>query len=313
LGARGLFWEIMTQSMKKWPGFKRVVTPWWAVTYFCTDVKQALIDAPMMVTEMRVRAFGTPVLNQIFDNMFLEDFQQEYECMWVDETTSWLSWDIIKRNQDPNLTWVHATNVDEALAAVDTIRGLIRSGRVEPVFVGGVDIGRHRHLTELMVLGKTTDNRLPLRMSVSLDRVEFADQEECLYKIITSLPFIKVLIDQSGLGMQLSENLTHRTSMIAEGVTFTNPLKELWAVGARIAVESARVPIPMDREIAYQFHSIKKKALVNMNVFDTARNEKHHADKFWAWALAVFAGGLEPEAHDDDIIVHDERVSISDF
>ena len=27
----------------------------------------------------------------------------------------------------------------------------------------------------------------------------------------------------------------------------------------------------------------------NVKFFDTERNEKHHADKFWAWALAVWA------------------------
>ena len=72
---------------------------------------------------------------------------------------------------------------------------------------------------------------------------------------------------------------------------FTNPTKELWAVEARIQAERGAVPIPLDRDIAYQIHSIKKIiTAAKHNVFDTERNEKHHADKFWAWALAIWAG-----------------------
>jgi len=56
-------------------------------------------------------------------------------------------------------------------------------------------------------------------------------------------------------------------------------------------IQQHKTPLPVDREIAYQIHSIKKLITPSKNVvFDTERNEKHHADKFWAWALAVSAG-----------------------
>jgi phage FluMu gp28-like protein len=74
-------------------------------------------------------------------------------------------------------------------------------------------------------------------------------------------------------------------------VSFTNQTKELWAVEARLQAERGATPLPVDREISYQIHSIKKKiTAAKNNVFDAERNEKHHADKFWAWALAIWAG-----------------------
>jgi len=88
--------------------------------------------------------------------------------------------------------------------------------------------------------------------------------------------------------MQLAENLA-RTG-IAKGVTFTNKSKEDWAREARIQAERGLTPLPVDRDLTYQIHSIKKIVTPSKNnVFDTERNDEHHADKFWAWALALWA------------------------
>jgi phage FluMu gp28-like protein len=292
LGAKGLFWEIATEGMKPWPGFIRDFIPWWSVHSLCKDTKTALQIAPEMLTQERVYAFGTQALIEIFENMFLEDFQQEYECAWIDEATAWITWEIIKRNQQADLVWWHARSVDEALEIIPLIQQAVKDERIEQSFRGGIDVGRKRHLTEFMMVGKSTTSQLPLRFSISLDRVEYDDQERCFIEVVDRLPITQVLIDQNGLGNQLAENLSNITGKVY-GVDFTNATKELWAVEARIQAERANTPLPMDREIAYQIHSIKKTVTAaKNNVFDTERNEKHHADKFWAWALAVYDQGM---------------------
>lgn len=298
LGARGLFWEIVTQQMRAYPGYDqhRRILPWWTVGALCTNVKLAANVAPSMPTEERVYAFGTPALIDIFENMFLEDFQQEYECAWVDELTAWISWELIKRNQTPAVEkfW-HARNVDEALDLIRDVQLAIKRKEIETAFAGGMDIGRKRDLSELALVGLSTAGRLPLRFSVSLDRVPYDDQERCVREIIKRLPVTKILIDQNGIGAQLAENLM-RTGK-AEGVDFTNANKELWAVEARVQAERGNTPLPLDRDIAYQIHSIKRTTTSGkLSRFDTERNEKHHADKFWAWALAITAGG-QPTAN----------------
>jgi len=296
IGASGLFWEIATETLRKWPGFDghRRFIPWWSVEALCQDVAVAKLVAPQMLTEERVYALGTPALVEIFENMFLEDFQQEYECAWVDESVAWITWDVIKRNQaifDGH--WWHATSVAEAIAAIPEIKQAIRDKRIEEVFCGGLDVGRKHDLTELMILGKGSGDRLPIRFSVSLDRVEYDDQEDCFKQILNELPITQLLIDRNGIGGQLAENL-ERTGR-AKGVDYTNATKELWAVEARIQAQRTNTPLPPDREIAYQIHSIKKATTAaKNNVFDTERNEKHHADKFWAWATGIWAarGGI---------------------
>ncbi len=287
MGAKGLFWEIMTESMRKWPGFTRQFIPWWEVHALCKDRKTARQIAPEMLTHERVYAFGTKTLIEIFENMFLEDFQQEYECAWVDEQTAWISWDVITRNQKADTRWWHARSVDEALAMIDDINLAVRSGEIERAFSAGLDVGRKKDLTEFAAVGKTTTGELPLRISVSLDRVKFEDQKNCFLQMLNRLPITQLLVDRNGIGMQLAENL--EVTGKAQGVDFTNATKELWAVEARVKAEAGKTPLPIDRDMAYQIHSIKKTiSSAKNNIFDTERNEKHHADKFWAWALALW-------------------------
>lgn len=297
LGAKGLFWEIMTEAIRKWPGFERRFIPWWEVNALCKDWATAKKIAPEMQTRERVYAFGTPALIEIFENMFLEDFQQEYECAWIDESTAWITWELISRNQqifnDAGMVYWHARSVDEALTMIEEIRHAIATGKVEQALCGGLDVGRIHDLTEFFLVGKSAGSQLPLRFMISLSRVEFEKQKECFIQVINQLPVTQVLVDRNGIGMQLAEDLGRATGKAA-GVDFTNATKELWAVEARVQAERGNTPLPMDRDLAYQIHSIKKSiSAAKNNVFDTERNEKHHADMFWAWALALWAGKSE--------------------
>ena len=299
MGAGGVFWEIYGEELRTYPGYTRKRTPWWEVQAFCTNVRGARKLAPAMSTAERVELWGNDRIKAIWANMLEEDFQQEYECEFIDEATAWISWEIIRRNQkifeDGKMTWFRAKTVDEALDLIPKVLEAIDKGQVEPVLSGGIDIGRKRDLSELAGLGiVSTTRQMPFRISISLDRVEFADQERCFSEVINRLPFLQVLVDRNGLGMQLAESLEKATGK-TQGVDFTNETKGLWAVEAKIQAENGMVPIPTDRDLAYQIHSIKKQVTAARNVvFDSDRNERHHADKFWAWALAIWAGrGLD--------------------
>ena len=294
LGASGVFWEIYDQKLRPYPGYKRGMVPWWLVSGLCKDVPGARKMAGFMTTEERVRLFGSARLVEIFDNMPLDDFQQEYECAWVDESVAWISWEEIKKNQldaQEGQHWYRSsTTVEGALAAIEETAIACKEGVIESALAGGMDIGRKRNTTELGFVGKGTTPTLPLRLSISLANVEFEDQRAIGQKAIETLPVTKLLIDRNGLGMQLAEQL-EKTGK-AEGVDFTNATKELWSVEIKVRMQKSQVPIPLDRELSYQIHSIKKKYSAAKNAqFDTAANEKHHADKYWMLALAVWAAG----------------------
>jgi len=298
LGGQGLFWEIYSQSLQAYPGFSRHHFPWWRVSAFCRAPGQAAVMAPDMLTAEPVGRFARPALQEIYQNMILEDFQQEYECAWVDEASAWIPWAMIQRNQQKELKYWRASNIDQALALIEPLRDGIHAGKVESTLVGGLDVGRSHDRTEFIAVGITSTGQLPVRLMVSLDGAAFDDQQRCFEELLNRLPFTRVLVDRNGIGAQLAENL-ERTGH-AEGVNFTNPSKELWAVEARIQAERGNTPLPPDRELAYQIHSIRRKlTAAKNNVFDNQRSDRHHADMFWAWALAVYAGGQGVARHEN--------------
>lgn len=299
MGARGRHWEISRQELRPYPDYNRVRTPWWAVQGFLKDGIHRRDVQVADALEM-VERYGNERIRLLSANMALDDFQQEYCCVYVDEAASYFTWDLIRANQDDTLLHWHVKNTSdpEQLAtdtanAIHLMREAISTGRLENVLVGGVDVGRKKHLTEIVLCGIVGDE-IPVRLMVSLDRVPFAVQEKCIRQVLGALPVKALLIDQNGLGMQLAENLAEDTC--AEEATFTNATKALWATELRIQMEKGHVPIPCDRDLAYQIHSVKKNVTAAKNVvFDTERNEKHHADKAWALALAVW--GAREEAN----------------
>jgi phage FluMu gp28-like protein len=244
-----------------------------------------------METFERVETFGKDRIKAIFANLLVEDFQQEYECLFVDETTAWISWAEIQMAQDQDLNFFHArcrdSKVDDALDLIDKFREAMKDGEIENVFAGGMDIGRTRNLTEIGLVGKSNLDLFPLRLMISLDNCDFDSQETVLNKVMT-LPITKFFGDKNG------ENAEKKYYQKFEGVDFTNATKELWATQTKMLFQQRKTRIPVDRDLAYQIHSIKKKVTAaKNNVFDTDRNEKHHADKFWMLALALSAANTK--------------------
>ena len=280
--------------MQTYPGYSRKRTPWWEVQAFCLNVREARKLAPTIGTRERVEMFGNDRIKAIYANMPEEDFQQEYEAEFVDETTAWISWGEIKANQSEDLLCAIASMragvPSRVFEAIEQLVRWLKDSQVELAFAAGVDIGRTRNTTEIFLIGISNLKSYPLRLALTLDNVEFDDQFDVLARVLKTLPITRMLVDQNGIGRNLAENLEKAFPSKVEGVDFTNATKQVWATDAKMLVQQRKTPLPVDRDIAYQIHSIKRNVTASKNLtFDTARNEKHHADKFWAWALAISA------------------------
>jgi len=108
--------------------------------------------------------------------------------------------------------------------------------------------------------------------------------------------FRRLCIDRHGIGMNLAENLRTEFRSRVEGIALIGQVKETLAVDLKIAFENETVAIPRSRELTSQIHSVKKTPTeAGYARFDTEKNERHHADKFWALALAVHAAGVSKE------------------
>ncbi len=295
-GTAGLFFDVMTDS-SAYPDFNRKTTPWWEVSAFCTNVPEARKRAPLMSTQERVETYGNERIKVIFQNMLLEDFQAEYEALFVDESTAWVTWEEIRANQDPDLLCVirsgREDKLDRALDGIMELARQVKAGNVEKSLAAGVDIGRDSDKTELAVVGKATTGQVPLRLMITLDNVEFDNQFQVLATAMLNLPIVKMFIDQTAIGRNLAENLTKRFPGKVEGQSFTNSSKEVWATDARMLMQQRKTPIPINSELGYQLHSIKRtRTASNNNVFDAERNKHGHADKTWALWLAYAASAV---------------------
>ncbi len=270
LGRRGIFWEIACEELRKYPHHTRQAVPWWLCRFFCRDVKRATVEAPHMPTEERVAAFGRQLIVEQLDSLPLEDFQQEFENRFVDESFSFYPYDLILPCASEDLVMC-----DDFTDVPDP------SGRI----VAGFDVGRTRDRSELVVF-EDQDGSFTCRLIRSYDQVPFSEQEADLRRMLETLPVARLSIDRSGIGMNLAENLARDyPQVVAEA--FSNESKERWATDMKILLQRRDIVLPRDRELVAQVHSIKRRVLPSgKEAFDAERTSRGHADRFWAIALA---------------------------
>lgn len=299
LGASGVFYEIATNFGGTYKNFLRRKIPWWhvsslrdpSVTFDAELARQALV----WTMEERVLRLGSDRIKDIFSAMVAEDAAQEYECVVQDERSAWITWEELKACQevalDSHIRCEQAIGVEQSLIAIDRLAAKIAEGRLEPRMYVGMDIGRKKDLTEIMLLGKTTTGQMPLRAMLTLPTTTFEDQTTVVSALIEKCAVLKAYVDQTGMGLQLAETLMGRHGSKVEGKSFTAEAKEVWAVGLRVAMQKSLVPIPIDRNLGYQLHSIRRvvSTVTKFAKFDIATSERHHADLFWSLALAVSA------------------------
>ena len=270
LGRRGIFWEIATEELRRYPHHRRQEVPWWLCRFFSNDIERAAVEAPLLPTEERVARFGRPTIVEQFDSLPLEDFQQELECRFVDESYSFYSYDLI------------LPNTRDGLELCDDFTDLpFPEGRL----VAGFDVGRSHDRSEL-ALFEEVGGRFVCRLLRSYDRVPFAEQEADLSRMLNTLPIARLSIDKSGIGMNLAENLGRAFPQVV-GEAFTSASKERWCTDFKILLQRRDVDLPRDRELVAQLHSIKRRVMPSGNVtFEAERTNRGHADRFWAIVLA---------------------------
>lgn len=304
LAQSGRFWEIATGFGGRYQRFERHVWPWWRCPELCTDVEEAEILAPEMQTVERVERYGTEAIQAIYDGMPEEDFQQEYEAAYADETSSYYPWELIqacemqsgKMDEDGNLVEGEAESYwcDSIPAAIEMARGL--GGTI----YAGFDVGRTRNVSELTLFMLLGSKAYEVHFQ-TFDQTLFELQEAALESLceIGAGILVRLRIDSTGIGMELGERMKRRHGTIVEAVNFAStvkqkgtgisqPVKERMAVDTRLMMEAGNVAFQPDRGRQGQMHSIKRVVTAAKNlIFDVEKNEKHHADTYWSQALAL--------------------------
>jgi len=299
LGKIGMFYDLCTDKTK-YSEYARVFVPWWFSSALCNDHRNAPKIASSMDTEERVAFFGLPALKSIYNSMFLEDFQQEFECSFVDGASSYITFDLIHDNtpgmrsndraaelgeeDDESDMEIHAfRDVDSLLIGYDpSIHGTLYLG---------YDVARRRDAAVVFAIGVTPEGKKRSVAEIEMTNTKFEVQLDVIRKIMKHLPVVRICMDQTGQGEPLCERLEDEFGIArVEGIIFGPESKEIMAIGVRSGLEQKEYLLQNDPKFHKQIHSIKRIVTIAGRFrYDAQRDETGHADSFWAWALASYA------------------------
>ncbi len=193
-------------------------------------------------------------------------WRQEYLCEFLEEDEYLLPYELIHSCTDERVE---------------------RNISSEGEFYLGIDIGRRKDLTVLSFVEKV-GNKLLLRKLEILKNMSFSKQMEFINLYI---PFVRrVAIDETGIGMQIAEELKEKWGAKVIPVYFTNKIKDELATRLKSKFEDRLIVIPPDRNLIQDLHSVKKSVTSAGNIkYEAERTKEGHADRFWSLALAIYA------------------------
>lgn len=202
-------------------------------------------------------------------------WRQEYLCEFVDEATAFLTYEMIGECEKADLAL--ALDLDELRACKGDV-------------VVGVDIGRKKDLTVVWAFEVLGAVMRSLGMDI-MQNMPFREQFERISNVVCQRRVRRTAVDQSGLGMEMGENLVERFGAHSvEPCNFTAPFKEQIAARMRNRFIDKLIEIPVDEKVRNDLHSVTKLVTAAGNVRLVApREEGSHADRFWACALACHA------------------------
>lgn len=287
-----MFSAIGRREGGKYTKFRRFEFFWWDCPTHCRDVaraRQEIYDREhgerLMSTDDAIKNYATDHLLEIFDNMLLEDFQQEFEGRESGDEQAFLSWEIIKACSPTG---------EDAITQYETLDEL-RAKTEGGYLWAGYDVGRHRDRAELSVF-EERDGRLTERYRCTFEKKSFEIQAEELDALM-HLPNSRGLaIDATGMGEQIAEEREKRWGSRVHSVKFTSPIKNTMATNLKKLMEMGKVLFIAGKEENFQMHSVRRAYTSSENIiYEVDKEEgseytrKHHADIFWARALGLYA------------------------
>lgn len=200
-----------------------------------------------------------------------EAWLQEYQCEFLDESTAFITYDLI---------------TDAQRSELDEDENPWQGGST----FAGVDIGRKKDLTVYWCLEKIGDVLWSMK-KVELQGEKFSTQLQRISNEIKADRCSRVCVDSTGLGMQLSEDLIDMFGPnVIEQVHFRNSTKEELATTLKRRFEDHAIRIPVSRQIREDIHNVKKSVTAAGNIrYSADQNKDGHSDRFWALALAAHA------------------------
>lgn len=224
-----------------------------------------------------------------------ETFQQEFMVNPMDGTTAYIEHALYDANvgtEVPEPLILRGADLHQI--PLDQYLPLLAFTRTGGRLFLGVDIGRKRDLTVLWLL-EETGGRLVTRAVVELHVVKFRYQFAWLKHLLPLVEHCE--IDETGIGAQLAEDAEEDFGEErVTKVTFTDKEKRDMAVSVKNVMEDAGARLPSTAVVKADFRKIRRVVSPSGRVlFKGERDADGHADRFWAFALAVRAATRTPK------------------
>ncbi len=216
-------------------------------------------------------------------------WRTEYLCEFLDDQEVLLPYEVIQACEEEDLF----------VSDLRLLKG--------EVYIG-VDIARRHDLTVIAVLEKL-GSVLYLRRLEILKQVPFSEQFAIIDHYCSFAR--KIAIDETGLGMQIAEELEKRWGTLkVMRIYFTARIKEELAERLKSKFVDKLIRIPPDPELREDLHSVKRLVTDAGNVRYEGKTEEGHADRFWALALAVYASSQDDVKENLPIFFAEQKQSI---
>jgi len=234
----------------------------------------------------KIRSVECPLIKPEFleemqQNMTYEAYLMEYEAEFVEALNSYFPQDLIRKCVElaQKLGTEPHPNLEQ-----DSPNGN---------YYAGLDFGKLKDYSVLTVV-KVEDNTIKLFYIREFPlETPYAQVIGHLVRANERFRFQKVLVDQTGVGEPILEEIRSQGIGCVEGLKFTVETKEELLTGLRILMEQERLAIPYHRRLCQQ---------INEQQYDYGKSghlqfshpKNSHDDMLWALALAVAASKTEP-------------------
>lgn len=247
-------------------------TPWGRENVFY----RAFMDPDY--SSYHVKSCECPLISEDFleeqrRNMTEEAYRREYEADFMEAVASYFSQDLIR------------SCVDTELELETDLEGV----KPEPgEYYAGCDLGKLRDFSVLAVVRRVGEGvRLVFLREFPLE-TPYPSIIGAIVRANEKFGLRKILIDKSGVGEAVTDEIKNQGLNNAEGASFSGEKKAEYLAHLRIKMEQGEFKMPYDRRLCQQINE-QQYEYTKSGRLHFWHPPNGHDDQLWALALAVTA------------------------
>jgi phage FluMu gp28-like protein len=220
-------------------------------------------------------------LKEMQQNMTHEAYQMEYEAEFTEAQNSYFPQTLIRKS------------IEQAQKQNLELHTNLEQNYPKGKYYAGIDFGKLQDHSAIAIV-KIEDNTIKLFYMHEFPlETPYTQVIGHLTKANTKLHLQKILVDQTGVGEPILEEIRNQGINSTEGTKFTPETKEQLLTGLKITMEQEKLAIPYERRLCEQINDQQYAYNKNGHLqFSHPPNSKD--DMLWALALAVAASKTEP-------------------